>query len=270
MYCPAMRPTQPQRPSSHDFDDLPSDLSFDAPPTDFVAEVSPYTGVDVLPDALQEAFQDGRGRPRKPGRKPPLDLTVPLPRDTAPKREAVPTTVCLSCGASPPEGGDCPHDEIARLDDASEAVLATVRRLQSAVAERHAQERALRRLISVEVSAGRGDIDTPNRPLPAAPVEREAAACSHCGHRPIATRAARRKALLEAQESFFFAAPPPPAESTEKPLPQPAEARLEAAPDTGGEAPAEAPKRKRGRPRKQLENGPADVASAPVEAAAPL
>lgn len=268
MYCRAMRPTQPQRPSSHDFDDLPSDLSFDAPPSDFVSEVSPYTGVDVFPDALPEAFQEGRSRSKKPGRKPPLDLIAPAPREAPPKREAVPTSVCLSCGASPPDGGDCPHDEIARLDDASEAVLATVKRLQSAVAERHAQERALRRLISVEVSAGRGDIETPNRPLVAPPLERESIACSHCGHRPVVSRAARRKALLEAQETFFFAAPPPPAEPPEAPSPTPVEEPLAEAAPLDTEAPAEAPKRKRGRPRKQLENTPSEAAVAPVEAPA--
>lgn len=255
-----MRPTQPRTPT-HDFDDLPPDLAFDAPPGDFVGDSSPYTGVDVLPDALNEAFQDPRARSKKPGRKPPLDLIAPSPRETSVARSARPASVCLSCGASPPEGGDCPHDEVAHLTDAPEALLAVVRKLQAAVAELHAQERALRRLVAAEVSSGRGDLQIPTR---VAPVEREITACAHCGNRPVVTRAARRKAMLEAQATFFFAAPPPPVEG---PPPEPA-ASVEEAAAPSAEAAQESPKRKRGRPRKSAEPALEEPVALPVEAPA--
>jgi hypothetical protein len=250
-----MRPTPP-RTGSHDFDDLPSDLSFDAPPSDFVGEASPYNGVDVLPEAHGEAFQDPRARGRKPGRKPPLDLVAPVRREVS-ARAAVPTSVCLACGASPPDGGDCPHDEVAHLTDAPDVLLVTLRRLQAAVAERHAQERALRRLVAAEVSAGRGDIDVPTRALTSVSTEPESATCTRCGHRPTQTRAARRKALLEAQSTFFFAVPPPPEPTVETPVEATVEAPVEGA-QTVAEAP---PPRKRGRPRK---------ADAALPAAAPI
>lgn len=260
-----MRPTQPRTPS-HDFDDLPPDLAFDAPPGDFVGESSPYTGVDVLPDALTEAFQDPRARSKKPGRKPPLDLNTPSVRESPAARSARPASVCLSCGASPPEGGDCAHDEVAHLTDAPEALLAVVRKLQAAVAELHAQERALRRLVAAEVASGRGDLQIPVR---AAPVEREITACAHCGNRPVVTRAARRKAMLEAQATFFFAAPPPPVEAPAPEAPAPVEdaaAPADAAP--AADAAQEPPRRKRGRPRKNAEVTPAEAATPAVEAPA--
>ncbi len=253
-----MRPTQP-RPPSHDFDDLPPDLAFDAPPGDFVAESSPYTGVDVLPDALAEAFQDARSRSRKTGRKPPLDLIAPSPREPVVARASKPASVCLSCGASPPEGGDCPHDEVAHLTDAPDALLAVVRKLQAAVAERHAQERALRRLVAVEVSSGRGDLQVPVR---AAPVEREVSACVRCGHRPAATRAARRKAMLEAQSTFFFAAPPP----VEAPVTAPSTELCAEPAAPVAEAAPEAPRPRRGRPRKTPEQASPETPPPPAEA----
>jgi hypothetical protein len=262
-----MRPLTPSRSASPHYDDIPQDLAFDVPASgDYASDAPSLAGVDVFPDSavdtLPEAHREGAGRAKKSPKTRPYFMAEPSAPAVVARPEG-PASVCLACGASPPEGGECPHDEVAHLADAPPALMAVVRKLQAAVQERYAQERALRRLVAAEVSSGRGDLETPNRVAHAAshPVEREAP-CAQCGHRPVLSRAARRKALREAQACFAFATPPVPPERVPEAPHAPAEEAVEAAPE---KLPA-----KRGRPRKAAPQAPAAEAAATPSGDAPV
>lgn len=186
------------------------DLIFDAPSSYVGVDATPDISFDAVPDVPFDVVPDGASdaRPRGKGRaRARLDEPLAPPRAAPPPEVTQALSVCLACGASPPAGGDCPHDEVAHLTAAGSALTATARKLVAAVAERHAQERALRRLVALEVSAGRGDIDAPKPALTVAPLAAgETGPCARCGHKPGATtRAARRKAAAEAQGAFAFA-----------------------------------------------------------------
>ena len=184
-------------PSSYLGVDASPDLSFDAVP-------------DVPFDVVPNVSSDARGRSKSRGRAL-MDEPVAPRRAPPPPEVTQAMSVCLSCGASPPEGGDCPHDEVAHLAAAGSAVVATVRKLAAAVLERHTQERALRRLVALEVSGGRGEVDAPTPALSAAPLTAgEQGPCTRCGHKATTSRAARKKAAAEAQKAFAFAATPAP------------------------------------------------------------
>lgn len=206
-----MRPRTPSD-ATHAHDDL----AFDAPSYDQGFDPSPDLSFDTVPDVAVDVVPDVPVdvKPRAKGgrKKPPLDLApTPLPRPVAPPSQ--PLAVCLSCGASPPDGDDCPHDEVARFADASPMLVAAARKLQAAVQERQAQERALRRLVAAELGTGRGELDAkpPTLTRPAVVVTSDGAACLHCGHRTGAPRAARRKSTADSQGSFAFAARAEPA-----------------------------------------------------------
>ncbi len=267
-----MRPLTPSRSASPHYDDLPQDLAFDVPASgDYASDAPSLAGVDVFPDttvdALPEVHREGPGRGKKSPKTRPYFMAEPAAPAVVARSEG-PASVCLACGASPPEGGDCPHDEVAHLADAPPALMAVVRKLQAAVQERYAQECALRRLVAAEVTAGRGDLEMPNRVAHSAahPVEREAP-CAQCGHRPVLSRAARRKALLEAQACFAFATPPPPPEApAEAPRP-PADEASEPAAAALVEGAPEKPRAKRGRPRKTVPEALVEATVAPADEA---
>jgi len=189
----------------------PSDeLGFDAPPSYLAVDVAPEMSFDTVPevpfDVAPEASVDARIRAKARARARSEEPAPPPRKPNLPPESAEALSVCLACGASPPAGGDCPHDTVAHLTAAGSALVAAARKLAVAVAERHAQERALRRLVALEVSAGRGDIDAPP-PALAAPVATPSP-CARCGHKPpAATRAARRRAAAEAQRAFAFDGP---------------------------------------------------------------
>jgi hypothetical protein len=188
------------------------DLIYDAPSSYVGVDASPDLSFDAVPDVpfdvVPDVSSDVRGRSKNKGRSRMDEPAAPR-RAPPPPEVTQAISVCLSCGASPPEGGDCPHDEVAHLAAAGSAVVATVRKLAAAVLERHTQERALRRLVALEVSGGRGEVDAPMPALSAAPLTAgEQGPCTRCGHKPTSSRASRKKAAAEAQRAFSFAAAP--------------------------------------------------------------
>lgn len=188
------------------------DLVYDAPSSYVGVDATPDMSFDAVPDVpfdvVPEVTADARGRGKGRARAR-LDEPAAAPRRPPPPPEVTETmSVCLACGASPPEGGDCKHVEVAHLTAAGSALTGAARKLAAAVAERHAQERALRRLVGLEVAMGRGDIDAPKPTLAATPLAAgETGPCARCGHKPAtSSRAARKKAAAEAQGAFTFAA----------------------------------------------------------------
>ena len=249
-----MRPTMPSRGRDAGLDDLPPDLSFDLPASDFVADVPPERGVDVYPDerfdAAWEGVSDGV-RPRRSAKAPTpratrLETPPAAPVEAPPQR----LSLCLACGASPPVGGDCPHDEIANLAEAPAALVAAARKLQALTAELHAQSRALRRRVAAEVGAGRGDLESATRAQTSPGVSVEALAAYAQQHTRQPVRAGRRRGDDGTQSFFAFAAPPPPPEvAPHEDAPRDETSATVVTPEaTTTEATAVKPKR--GRPRK--------------------
>jgi hypothetical protein len=132
----------------------------EAPASYVEVDVTPDLGFDDVPDLAFDATSEEEffTRPRETGRP----RRVPS-QAAAGEHRAM--SVCLSCGQSPPERGDCPHEEIAHLTAAGGQLVATARKLAAAVAEHHAHARALRRLVGLEVAAGRGEIAVSRPPL---------------------------------------------------------------------------------------------------------
>ena len=189
-------------------------MDYDAPPGDGIVDAPADIGFDVVPDDAVDAMPDAPvdARPRvRPGARRSAKPVEP-PRPAAPPAvtpvTAGPMVVCLACGESPPSGDECPHDDVATLTDAPGAAAAVVKRLQAAVAERLAQERALRRLVAAEVTAGRADVVTTRRrleaPAPGAPLP----PCPTCGHRAGASREGRKRSRVDAQGAFAFVEAP--------------------------------------------------------------
>ena len=224
------------------------DVSFDEP--------SMYTGVDAVAEMPVDVMPDVTLDEPVIAAPPPSSRS----RAKTPAKEtsAGPISVCLACGESPPSSEECSHEEVAHIPSASAAVLAAIKKLQAAVQERRNQERALRKVVGVEVAAGNGDIEAKVRPnvlttpitMPQTP----------------ATRVSRKKAKHEAQAFFAFAAPPPPPEPVlEAPVaePEPEPVIVEGANVEG--AVIEATPKKRGRkPRKPAVETAASAESATV------
>lgn len=231
-------------------DAVPVDVSFD--------EHSMYTGVDAVAEMPVDVMPDVTLDEPVIAAPPPSSRS----RAKAPAAEtnAGPLAVCLACGESPPTSGECPHEEVAHIPSASAAVLAAIKKLQAAVQERRNQERALRKVVGVEVAAGNGDIEAKVRPnVLATPITLSSA--------PVA-RASRKKANHDAQAFFAFAAPPPPPEPAPEPVIEAPAAEPEPEPVVAASAEGEvveaAPKKRGRKPRKPAAESAANPESATV------
>jgi hypothetical protein len=190
------------------YDEPLHDEVFDAQRAPSEVGVDPVIDVsdlvrDEVPDASTAAPRRNRSRTKE--RLAPMEPRAPMPVSPAPVVSEV-VSMCLACGAPPDEEGECRHDEVAHLQAASAVVLAAVQRLRAALQEARAQERALRRLVGVEVSSGRGSLESARTPAALSPTPREGP-CATCGHRSTSLRRARRQVLIDAQQSFLFEAP---------------------------------------------------------------
>ena len=93
--------------------------------------------------------------------------------------------ICLACGGDGSRHEGCDHAEVARLHEPSRAAGEMIARLRAAAAEHRAASRALRALVTSELSRDRADLTT-KRPV-AAPVlalaEGSPAPCARCAER---------------------------------------------------------------------------------------
>lgn len=174
-----------------------------------------------------------------------------------------PLVVCLACGSAPGSRSECPHDEVARVDSASAPLRAAAERLAHAMQEKRALERALRKLISAEVSDGSATLDvTPPQPPVVVQLPPVSLVCPKCSQEtPVATTTQTAQATqgahrpkprrISADQGFFgFAAPPPEPEALPPPE-APVAPVVENTPEPEAqEAPARA---KRGRKKKAVE-----------------
>ncbi len=130
--------------------------------------------------------------------------------------------ICLACGGDGSRHDGCDHAEVARLHAPSRAASEMVARLQRAAAEHRAASRALRALVTSELSRDRADLTT-KKPVeaPAAAASESSAEvpCPHCAERageapvtapPRATRKRARKGI-DQQTLPFLSAPVSPA-----------------------------------------------------------
>src|SRR4051812_34987588 len=76
--------------------------------------------------------------------------------------------ICLACGGDGSRYEGCDHAEVARLHEPSRAAGEMIDRLRKAAAEHRAASRALRALVTSELSRDRADLTT-KRPVEAAP-----------------------------------------------------------------------------------------------------
>lgn len=158
------------------------------------------------------------------GYEPAADLSfddAPAPVGRGPMR------VCLACGEAP-TGRECPHDEVASLDDASPALRGAAAQLAALAQQRRSAERALRRLIDAELMAGRASLSTAAPAQPDAPVLPAPGALATPPLDAAPSKPRRRASVVEEQGFFAFAAPPPPPEPAPAPEPVAAEAGIEA------------------------------------------
>jgi hypothetical protein len=194
-----------------------ADLNFDAPSapdfqgvgdSDYLQAAPPDDNVDSSPEmaAYSQSTRPDRSRKMSSDRKTLSSVAVRA-ESVASTTSHESLTVCLTCGASPTVSSECAHEETARLDSLPPALAAIARKLQSLTQERAAQERALRRSIAMEVSAGRGEIVLPPHVVLAtlATESLERGMCTRCGHKQTTSRAVKKKAQIEAQVTFGFA-----------------------------------------------------------------
>jgi hypothetical protein len=128
---------------------------------------------------------------------PPDDSAVIEIREVAEGGEAAEITqksranepICLACGGSGSRHDGCDHAEVARLHEPSRAAGEIIDRLQKAAAEHRAASRALRALVTSELSRGRAELETKPAP-PATPSRLDASsaaateiACPRCAER---------------------------------------------------------------------------------------
>lgn len=104
-----------------------------------------------------------------------------------------PVSLCLDCGALSPTRGECPHDEVARVESPGPSLLAAARALVSAQQARRSAERSLRRAVEGEVLRG------------GATVERRAAPAPPETALVLGAKRRRRRGAMEGQGVFAFA-----------------------------------------------------------------
>lgn len=137
---------------------------------------------------------------------------------TSRKNEAI----CLACGGDGSRHEGCDHAEVARLHEPSRAAGEMIARLRAAAAEHRAASRALRALVTSELSRDRADLTT-KRPV-AAPVaalaEGSPAPCARCAEReadgagaviPLVRAGRKRGRPAVTQQSLPFGRGPVPA-----------------------------------------------------------
>jgi hypothetical protein len=122
--------------------------------------------------------------------------------------------VCGEGEVEPVDG--CDHPEVALFESPSRSTLAAVTRLQRAIAERRAAERALSAIVATECARGRAMLERrpPPEPPPPPPcpacVAREEHGDLDLPRPPRGARAPRRKAAPPAvQMPLAFATPAP-------------------------------------------------------------
>lgn len=130
--------------------------------------------------------------------------------------------ICLACGGDGSRHEGCDHLEVARLHAPSRAAGEMVARLQRAAAEHRAASRALRALVTSELSRDRAELTTKKPVEPPAPATSVGAEvpCPRCAESegalsppPRATRKLRRKGID--QQSLPFLNTPAPAMDAE-------------------------------------------------------
>ena len=92
---------------------------------------------------------------------------------------------CLACGGDGSRYEGCDHAEVARLHEPSRAAVEMIDRLRRAAAEHRAASRALRALVTSELSRDRADLTT-KRPVeaPAPPIASGSEVpCPRCAER---------------------------------------------------------------------------------------
>ncbi len=110
-------------------------------------------------------------------------VVIELREVAAPPRMNEP--VCLACGGDGSRHEGCDHAEVARLQEPSRAAGEMIDRLRKAAAEHRAASRALRALVTSELSRDRADLTT-KRPAEAAAPALAAdpdAPCPRCAER---------------------------------------------------------------------------------------
>lgn len=128
---------------------------------DEIAEVFPSddAGVIEIVEATERAENDEGSRPNEP--------------------------ICLACGGDGSRHEGCDHAEVARLLAPSRAAGEIIARLRLAAAEHRAASRALRALVTSELSRDRAELTT-KRPVEAVAkvaAEAEQVPCPRCAER---------------------------------------------------------------------------------------
>ena len=130
--------------------------------------------------------------------------------------------ICLACGGDGARHDGCDHAEVARLHEPSRAAGEMIERLRKAAAEHRAASRALRALVTSELSRDRADLTT-KRPVEAsapAPAGGSEVPCPRCAEReaegteaviPTVRAGRKRGRAAVTQQSLPFARGPVPA-----------------------------------------------------------
>ncbi|MEP7125860.1 MAG: hypothetical protein ABJE95_33320 [Byssovorax sp.] len=130
--------------------------------------------------------------------------------------------ICLACGGDGSRHEGCEHAEVARLVAPSRAASEMIARLRAAAAEHRAASRALRALVTSELSRDRAELTT-KKPVEAparTATDAEQGPCPRCAEREIegtptvitAARASRKRGRAPVdQQSLPFTKRPGPA-----------------------------------------------------------
>lgn len=187
----------------------------EAPSRDEAADVFPSDDVGVIEiaDSTERAENDEGSRPNEP--------------------------ICLACGGDGSRHEGCDHVEVARLVAPSRAAGEMVARLRLAAAEHRAASRALRALVTSELSRDRAELTT-KKPVEAprpAIADAEQVPCPRCAEREgegastviTAARASRKRGRAPVdQQTLPFTKRPTPAAAED--LDDPGERTIERLP----------------------------------------
>jgi hypothetical protein len=133
--------------------------------------------------------------------------------------------ICLACGGDGSRHEGCDHTEVARLHEPSRAAGEIIDRLRRAATEHRAASRALRALVTSELSRDRAELTTKRPAAPPAPdlTDEAQVPCPRCAEREAegiptgltAARAVRKRGRgPTSQQSLPFSKrPAPPTDS---------------------------------------------------------